>query len=150
MRKQSHRAVLIALVLPLITVGPVAAAEQPRYGGMLTWLEYADPGRLDFHSESPLSVLQAVAGIYSGLLQYGPDDPNQWGPDLAERWETSADGLVYTFHLRRGVKWHDGQPFTILYTIIDETFFERLLLEWTLCDGCLPEPKALDDDQDQL
>jgi len=79
---------------------------------VLTWLEYADPGRLDFHSESPLSVLQAVAGIYSGLLQYGPDDPDQWGPDLAERWQASADGLEYTFHLRRGVQWHDGQPFT--------------------------------------
>jgi peptide/nickel transport system substrate-binding protein len=79
---------------------------------VLTWLEYADPGRLDFHSESPLSVLQAVAGIYSGLLQYGPDDPDTWGPDLAERWDTSADGLEHTFYLRRGVKWHDGQPFT--------------------------------------
>jgi peptide/nickel transport system substrate-binding protein len=88
------------------------AQEQPRYGGVLTWLEYADPGRLDFHSESPLSVLQAVAGIYSGLLQYGPDNPDQWGPDLAERWDMSADGLEYTFHLRRGVTWHDGQPFT--------------------------------------
>ena len=70
------------------------------------------PGRLDLHSESPLSVLQAVAGVYSGLLQYGPDNPDQWGPDLAERWEVSADGLEYTFHLRQGVTWHDGQPFT--------------------------------------
>jgi peptide/nickel transport system substrate-binding protein len=103
---------VIAVIIMLITVGYATAAEQPRYGGVLTWLEYADPGRLDFQTESPLSVLQAVAGIYSGLLQYGPEDPDQWGPDLAERWETSADGMEYTFHLRRGVKWHDGQPFT--------------------------------------
>jgi peptide/nickel transport system substrate-binding protein len=101
-----------ALLVTLGLQGHGYAQEQPRYGGVLTWLEYADPGRLNFHSESPLSVLQAVAGIYSGLLQYGPDDPDQWGPDLAERWEASADGLEYTFHLRRGVKWHDGQPFT--------------------------------------
>jgi len=67
----------IALSLTLVSAGYVPAQEQPRYGGVLTWLEYADPGRLDFHSESPLSVLQAVAGIYSGLLQYGPDDPDQ-------------------------------------------------------------------------
>jgi peptide/nickel transport system substrate-binding protein len=100
------------VLLVLGTVGQSLAQEQPRRGGVLTWLEYADPGRLDFHSESPLSVLQAVAGIYSGLLQYGPEDPDQWGADLAERWELSADGLEYTFHLRRGVKWHDGQPFT--------------------------------------
>jgi peptide/nickel transport system substrate-binding protein len=104
--------VLVALVVLLSTTGQPLAEEKPQYGGVLTWLEYADPARLDFHSESPLSVLQAVAGIYSGLLQYGPDDPDQWGPDLAERWEISADGLEYTFHLRHGVKWHDGEPFT--------------------------------------
>ncbi|MGN6758963.1 MAG: ABC transporter substrate-binding protein [Thermomicrobiales bacterium] len=33
-------------------------------------------------------------------------------PALAERWESSADGRQYTFHLRKGVTWHDGQPFT--------------------------------------
>ena len=33
-------------------------------------------------------------------------------PDLALRWDVSPEGLTYTFHLRRGVRWHDGQPFT--------------------------------------
>jgi peptide/nickel transport system substrate-binding protein len=112
MGQRPRVAPVIAAIIMLITVRYALAAEQPRYGGVLTWLEYADPGRLDFHTESPLSVSQAVAGIYSGLLQYGPEDPDQWGPDLAERWDASADGMEYTFHLRRGVKWHDGQPFT--------------------------------------
>jgi peptide/nickel transport system substrate-binding protein len=33
-------------------------------------------------------------------------------PDLATRWDISADGLSYTFYLAKNVKWHDGQPFT--------------------------------------
>jgi peptide/nickel transport system substrate-binding protein len=36
----------------------------------------------------------------------------QFKPCLATSWEISPDKLTYTFHLRHGVKWHDGQPFT--------------------------------------
>jgi peptide/nickel transport system substrate-binding protein len=96
----------------LVTLSTAMAGQQPRRGGTFNWLLYADPARLDVHTESPLSVQQAVAGIYSGLLQYDPDDPTKIVPDLAERWEVSADGKIYTFFLRKGVKWHDGQPFT--------------------------------------
>jgi peptide/nickel transport system substrate-binding protein len=104
---------LVTICLGLfITLSPAIAGEQPRPGGIFNWLLYADPARLDVHTESPLSVQQAVAGIYSGLLQYDPDDPTKIVPDLAERWEVSPDGKSYTFFLRKGVKWHDGHPFT--------------------------------------
>ncbi|MFQ5898991.1 MAG: ABC transporter substrate-binding protein [Candidatus Methylomirabilia bacterium] len=105
--------VLIVLAVAALLIVPFwqqAAAIQR--GGVLTWFDYADPARLDIHSESPLGVQQAVAGIYSSLLQYNPDDPTKIIPDLATRYEASADGLTYTFHLRKGVKWHDGKPFT--------------------------------------
>ena len=91
---------------------PAAAQEKPRTGGILTWFDYGDPGRLDVHAESPLVVQQATAGIYSGLLHYDPDEPTKVVGDLAERWTVSPDGKTYTFHLRKGVKWHDGQPFS--------------------------------------
>ncbi|MGA2285796.1 MAG: peptide ABC transporter substrate-binding protein [Dehalococcoidia bacterium] len=51
-----------------------------------------------------------TALIFSGLTRLGPDGTVQ--PDLAESWDISGDGLTYTFHLRQGVTWHDGEPFT--------------------------------------
>ncbi|MBI3635307.1 MAG: ABC transporter substrate-binding protein [Candidatus Rokubacteria bacterium] len=105
-------AVLLALVLAGALVVTGSAQDKPRYGGILNWFDYGDPGRLDVHAESPLVVQQATAGVYSGLLHRDPDDSAKIAPDLAERYTVSADGKTYTFQLRKGVKWHDGQPFT--------------------------------------
>ena len=53
----------------------------------------------------------AVTGlIFSGLTKV--DNHLRPQPDLAERWEVSADGTQLTFHLRRDIAWHDGAPFT--------------------------------------
>ncbi|GIX47855.1 MAG: peptide ABC transporter substrate-binding protein [Candidatus Tectimicrobiota bacterium] len=123
--RRTQRALLGALLLVALLGGlPARAAEQPRYGGIVTWFDYADPARLDVHTESPLGVQQATAGVYSGLLQYDPENPSQIIADLAERWEASADGTVYTFHLRRGVQWHDGQPFSAADV---QATFDRIL-----------------------
>jgi peptide/nickel transport system substrate-binding protein len=105
-------AILAVLALSGPAGPPAVAQEKPRPGGVLTWFDYGDPGRLDVHAESPLVVQQATAGVYSGLLHYEPDDPGKIAGDLAERWTVSPDGKTYTFHLRKGVKWHDGQPFS--------------------------------------
>ena len=43
-------------------------------------------------------------------MDYGPDFKIR--PLLAKSWDISPDGLIYTFHLNNGVKWHDGAPFT--------------------------------------
>ncbi len=104
---------LVAVLGLGVLYGASALAEdKPRYGGVLTWFDYGDPGRLDVHAESPLVVQQATAGIWSGLVQWDPDDPTKIAPDLAERWTATPDHRTYTFHLRKGVKWHDGQPFS--------------------------------------
>ncbi|MBM4441293.1 MAG: hypothetical protein FJ027_12825 [Candidatus Rokubacteria bacterium] len=117
-------AIVGVLVAALAATGVAQQAEKPRYGGVLNWFNYGDPARLDVHAESPLVVQQATAGVYSGLLHKEPDDPTKIAPDLAERYTVSADGRTYTFHLRKGVKWHDGQPFTA--TDVKATF-DRVL-----------------------
>lgn len=64
------------------------------------------------------SASHAVAGqIYNGLVKYDKD--LRIVGDLAESFDIAKDGLTITFHLRHGVKWHDGAPFTsrdVLYT----------------------------------
>jgi len=64
------------------------------------------------------SSSHAVAGqIYNGLVKY--DKNLNIVGDLAESFDISRDGLTITFHLRSGVKWHDGAPLTsrdVLYT----------------------------------
>jgi peptide/nickel transport system substrate-binding protein len=111
---RTSRSVALALVTLLLVASAlgVSAQDKPRYGGILNWFDYGDPGRLDVHAESPLVVQQATAGVYSGLLHHDPDEPGKIAPDLAERYTASPDGRTYTFHLRKNVKWHDGQPFT--------------------------------------
>ncbi len=51
--------------------------------------------------------------LYNGLVRKNlVDGLRTVVPELAERWEVSSDGKTYTFHLRSGVKFHDGSPFS--------------------------------------
>src|SRR5215469_6060952 len=70
----------------------------------------ADPTGLD-----PEAVLNNTSGfvmatIYDSLIRYKPGTV-EVEPGLAQSWDVSADGLTYTFHLRKGVKYHDGSAF---------------------------------------
>ncbi|QEL23804.1 polyamine ABC transporter substrate-binding protein [Bosea sp. F3-2] len=62
---------------------------------------------LDAHRASATDDVAVVSWIYNGLVRFRPGsaDPKNIEPDLAERWETSPDGKVWTFHLRKGVKF---------------------------------------------
>ncbi len=60
---------------------------------------------------------EITGNIFNGLVTLAPDLSIL--PDLAEEWEVSDDGLVYTFSLRQGVTVHNGDPFTsadVVYT----------------------------------
>ncbi len=75
------------------------------------------------HSNPLLAVSEAdrdvAALIYAGLLKPGPN--GKLIPDLADRYEVSADGLSYTFYLKKNLTWQDGTPLTtsdIEFTIL--------------------------------
>jgi peptide/nickel transport system substrate-binding protein len=70
------------------------------------------------------SASSDVSGlVYNGLVRY--DKNLQLEGELAESWSVSPDNRTITFHLRRGVKWHDGAPFTSA----DVLFTYRLLVD---------------------
>ncbi len=65
-----------------------------------------------------------LINCYEGLVKAVGSNEAKITPALAESWEITPDGLTYTFHLRKGVKFHDGTPFNaeaVKYS------FERLL-----------------------
>jgi peptide/nickel transport system substrate-binding protein len=70
----------------------------------------------DIDSLNPVILESADGQVISSLISEGMLQMNNYtlklDPCLAESWEISPDQLTYTFHLRHGVKWHDGTPFT--------------------------------------
>ena len=69
-----------------------------------------DAGTLDAGYGYSESEIDLVYHLYEGLVQFVDDDLNV-GPALAETWDVSDDGTVWTFNLRQGVKFHDGTDF---------------------------------------
>lgn len=92
----------------IVWAGPVEG--NPRRGGTLILGMTADPSTLNCGIESSQIVAMVTSSIYNGLIHL--DEESNPHPDLAQSWEISPDGLVYTFQLRENVKWHDGQPLT--------------------------------------
>jgi len=94
-----------------LTVGvPPAQAGAPVQGGILRVALTASAPTLDPHAGTHLAIREIGTHIFEGLLAF--DSKFQVVPQLAERWETSADGKVYTFYLRKGVKFHNGREMT--------------------------------------
>lgn len=115
-RIRARSLVLLLVIIALIAGLGVAAARLttvviPQAGG--TYVEgvvgsptYINPILCHYNQVDQ----DLVALVFNGLTTTDPQGVII--PDLAERWEVSPDGLRYTFHLRKDVRWHDGAPFT--------------------------------------
>jgi peptide/nickel transport system substrate-binding protein len=93
-------------------VGDPSAAEQPQRGGILTYAVGNESGSLDAHTEGTYACIHAVAPFYSLLLKWDEDNYPKIIGDLAESWAISPDYKIYTFKIRKGVKFHDGSLLT--------------------------------------
>ena len=97
-----------ALPLAVLTLCSVAFCADA--AGNVTIGMQLEPPILDPTANPAAAISQALYGnLYEGLVQFAAD--GSVVPLLAESWDVSGDGTVYTFHLRQGVRFHDGRPF---------------------------------------
>ncbi|RMG10195.1 MAG: hypothetical protein D6729_19785 [Deltaproteobacteria bacterium] len=92
---------------------PSVLAGPPREGGRAVIRAYYEPASLNpIAADDGLAVWIDLHLINEPLLRRDPyDDPRyRLVPALAERWEVTDGGRQQTFHLRPGVRWHDGRP----------------------------------------
>lgn len=71
----------------------------------------AEPPTLDPHLGAAFTDQRIMIALFEGLCVLD-ERTSQPVPAAASSWDVSADGLVYTFHLRAGLKWSDGTPLT--------------------------------------
>ena len=84
-------------------------------GGSLSYGEYGRPATLDPVTSNEMISLRLTELIFNGLV--GINEKQEIVPELAEKWDCSADGRTYTFFLRKDVTWHpkegeEPKPFT--------------------------------------
>ena len=82
----------------------------PAYGDAYVSGTIGDASNLIPVLASDTSSTEITSLVYNGLVKVGKNVDIVG--DLAESWEVSEDNRTITFHLRKGVKWHDGEPFT--------------------------------------
>ncbi|MDB5360808.1 MAG: oligopeptide transporter periplasmic oligopeptide-binding protein [Rhodospirillales bacterium] len=94
------------LALALLADGGAGAAEPH----VLRRWNQAEPETLDPQKSTGAQDAQVEQDLYEGLTIW--DVNKHPAPGIAERWEVSADGMTYTFHLRQNATWSNGDPVT--------------------------------------
>src|SRR5439155_35180 len=92
---------------PHMLLYPLSTSEGAKPGGPLRMVFVSDPPTLDPAHASDLTSSAVIRQVFDALLEL--DDKLVPAPALAERWTVSADHRTYTFHLRRGAKFHNGR-----------------------------------------
>lgn len=105
-------AVVVAAVVALLlaSCSPAQRVDLGDGAGNLIAAIGGEPDQLDPQKTSSYFSFEVLENVFDTLV--APDENLDMGPALAERWDTSPDQLTWTFHLRRGVTFQDGSPFS--------------------------------------
>lgn len=106
----------------LIVIACRGGESAPQRRTLIDSRDRYDPKTLDPALATDVPSGRAVAYVFDGLTRFTPDARLE--PALAERWEVTPDGKIYTFHLRRGVRFHDGTPLVARHVV--QTFHRVL------------------------
>lgn len=97
---------------PATSSGQAPASDsQPAAARAIHFGNGAEPQDLDPQTVTGVPENKLINAFFEGLVANGPQGDDTV-PGAAERWEISADGLTYTFHLRADAKWSNGDPVT--------------------------------------
>jgi len=119
-------AVIAAMVALLVTVScsPAQRVDLGQGSGNLIAAIAGEPDQLDPQKTTAYFSFEVLENVFDTLVE--PDENLEMRPALAQSWSVSSDQLWWNFHLRKGVTFQDGSPFTaddVVYSyrrIIDE------------------------------
>ena len=126
--------VILALTLSLLTAaaGVSQAAETNKTirptGGVLNYGEYGRPSTLDPITSNEMIAMRISELLFNGLV--GINERQDVVPELAQSWDISKDGRVYTFSLRKDVTWHPkpGETTPVPFTANDVVFTYHIMM----------------------
>jgi len=110
---------LISFVILLTATFLFSGAQLPHQGGTIVTATFTDVKTFNTLLTTDSETHTYSRLLHSGLVSLNPVTQVAQ-PSLAESWEISPDELVWNFHLRKGLKWSDGQPFSaddVLFTM---------------------------------
>jgi oligopeptide transport system substrate-binding protein len=101
----------VGLVLMLLLCGVVLGSRTASPRADFAFCNQAEPASLDPAVSTGVPDARILRALFEGLTRPDPAT-NQPLPGVAERWTTSADGLLWSFHLRESARWSNGDPVT--------------------------------------
>src|SRR6516164_5157825 len=115
MIKHIRRVLAVAVSLSLALFATETAVAQ-KAGGILKISHFDSPASMSLLEEATAAALRPMMGVFNNLVIYdqhvAQNSMKSIVPDLATSWSSNEEGTELTFPLRKGVKWHDGKPFT--------------------------------------
>jgi ABC-type transport system substrate-binding protein len=159
MRKISSLLIVLFTILLIMSVSfrvfagtPIYRYNSPedKYGGTIVITDHTDPKNIDPNRATGFRNMHVATQVFDSLLDYEPGTYNIM-PWLANYWDISNDGLVYTFGVKtKGVKFHNGRELTVDDYVFSLNRAKEKRFENSAMLSLVKEIKSVDDNTLQI